>query len=66
MSVRNAGLMAGALSFALAAPAAAQLNIICSVQVEWCAGAVAAFEKQTGGVNCNTAGKNFRLNQEEA
>jgi iron(III) transport system substrate-binding protein len=48
MSLRNAGLVAGLLSFALAAPVAAQINIICSVQVEWCTGAVVAFEKQTG------------------
>jgi iron(III) transport system substrate-binding protein len=48
MSSRNAGFIAGLLSFALAAPGVAQLNIICSVQAEWCTGAVVAFEKQTG------------------
>jgi iron(III) transport system substrate-binding protein len=48
MSSRNAGFIAGLLSFALAAPASAQLNILCSVQPEWCTGAVVAFEKQTG------------------
>jgi iron(III) transport system substrate-binding protein len=30
------------------APAFAQLNVLCSVQVEWCTAAMAAFEKQTG------------------
>ena len=48
MSIRNAGAIAGLLLCTLAAlapaPARAQLNIICSVQVEWCTGAVVAFE----------------------
>src|SRR3954463_6071589 len=29
-------------------PAHAQLNILCSVQVEWCNAAIVAFEKETG------------------
>lgn len=52
MSLRNAGLVAGLLHCMLVAiapaPARAQLNIICSVQPEWCTGAAVAFEKQTG------------------
>ena len=32
----------------LVAPAHAQLNILCSVQAEWCNAAIVAFEKQTG------------------
>ena len=32
----------------VASAAHAQLNILCSVQAEWCNGAVVAFEKQTG------------------
>ena len=32
----------------LAPSAHAQLNILCSVQAEWCNGAIVAFEKQTG------------------
>ena len=38
-----------ALAGTLAASGAhAQLNVLCSVQVEWCTAAMAAFEKQTG------------------
>lgn len=52
MSRRAAGSVAGPIFCAMAAlasaPAAAQLNILCSVQAEWCTGAVVAFEKQTG------------------
>ena len=52
MSVRRSGTLAGLLlcaALALAPVSArAQLNIICSVQAEWCTGAVVAFEKQTG------------------
>ena len=49
MKFRIAGL---ACAFALApfaaAPAHAQLNMICSMQVEPCQGMINAFEKQTG------------------
>ena len=48
MSLRASGVLAGLLAVLFTAPASAQLNIICSVQVEWCNGAVVAFEKQTG------------------
>ncbi len=45
---RSALAALGACVWALAGAAQAQLNVLCSVQVEWCNGAVAAFEKQTG------------------
>ena len=32
----------------ISSSAAAQLNVLCSVQAEWCNGATVAFEKQTG------------------
>ena len=32
----------------LVSPAHAQLNVLCSVQAEWCNAAIVAFEKQTG------------------
>src|SRR5262245_51376545 len=43
-----AGVVVSSAGVLLASPANAQLNVLCSVQVEWCNGAVAAFEKQTG------------------
>ena len=43
--VASAAAMAGVI---WCTSAHAQLNVLCSVQVEWCTAAMAAFEKQTG------------------
>ncbi|MEO7762446.1 MAG: extracellular solute-binding protein, partial [Casimicrobiaceae bacterium] len=49
MQIRHfAVVTAIAVSATLSPSASAQLNVLCSVQVEWCTAAMAAFEKQTG------------------
>jgi iron(III) transport system substrate-binding protein len=50
MQFKKLVFAAGVAGFAsvMSVPAHAQLNILCSVQVEWCTAATAAFEKQTG------------------